>query len=201
MDTKVVDVPERGCFEVRIGDRVVGLASYHVEGDTMPLPHTEVDPSVGGRGIGTALVAGVLSAARERGLHVLPYCSFVRHYIQQHPEEIDLVADVLHVHLGLYGQFTTGAGVPPAPRGALRMRWEADGPDGLGVWTDLRGATACEVLTRPEVAAILGRLGPDPLRRGADGGLAFRRIATSRTAIGALLMDQAVLAGVGNVYR
>ena len=109
--------------------------------------------------------------------------------------------DVLHVHLGLYGAFTTGPGVPPAPRGALRMRWEGDGPDGLGAWTDLRGATTCEVLTRPEVAAILDRLGPDPLRRGADGGRAFRRIAASRTPVGALLMDQSVLAGVGNVYR
>src|SRR5215218_551137 len=92
MDAKVVDVPEKGRFEVRLDDRVVGLASYHIDGGTMTLPHTEVDPSVGGRGIGTALVAGVLDAARERGLHVLPYCSFVRHYIQQHPETIDLVA-------------------------------------------------------------------------------------------------------------
>jgi endonuclease-8 len=109
--------------------------------------------------------------------------------------------DVVHVHLGLYGTFTTGTGAPPAPRGALRMRWEGEGPDGLGVWSDLRGATACEVLTRPEVTAIVDRLGPDPLRRGADGGRAFRRIAASRTPIGALLMDQSVLAGVGNVYR
>jgi endonuclease-8 len=109
--------------------------------------------------------------------------------------------DVVHVHLGLYGTFTTGAGVPPAPKGALRMRWVADGPDGQGVWTDLRGATACEVLTRPEVRAILDRLGPDPLRRGADPGAAFRRIGGSRTPLGALLMDQSVLAGVGNVYR
>ena len=92
MDAKVVDVPEKGRFEVRIDDHVVGLASYHVDGGTMTLPHTEVDPSLGGRGIGTALVAGVLEAARERGLHVLPYCSFVRHYIQQHPETVDLVA-------------------------------------------------------------------------------------------------------------
>ena len=53
----------------------------------MTLPHTEVDPAVGGQGIGTALVAGVLDAARERGLTVLPYCSFIRHYIQQHPED------------------------------------------------------------------------------------------------------------------
>jgi predicted GNAT family acetyltransferase len=101
MDAKVVDVPEKGRFEVRIGDRVVGLASYHVDGATMTLPHTEVDPGVGGQGIGTTLVAGVLDAARERGLHVLPYCSFVRHYIQQHPEAVDLVAAEDRPHFGL----------------------------------------------------------------------------------------------------
>ena len=92
MDAKVVDVPEKGRFEIRVDDRVVGLASYHIDGTTMTLPHTEVDPSVGGQGMGTALVAGVLDAARQRGLHVLPYCSFIRHYIQQHPETLDLVA-------------------------------------------------------------------------------------------------------------
>jgi predicted GNAT family acetyltransferase len=101
MDTKVVDVPEKGRFEVRVDDRVVGLASYHVDDTTMALPHTEVDPSMGGRGIGTVLVAGVLDAARDRGLHVLPYCSFVRHYIQQHPETIDLVATENRPNFGL----------------------------------------------------------------------------------------------------
>ena len=101
MDTTVVDVPEKGRFEVRIGERVVGLASYHVEGSSMTLPHTEVDPSVGGRGIGTTLVAGVLSAARERGLTVLPYCSFIRHYIQRHPQYMDLVRGDDRPHFGL----------------------------------------------------------------------------------------------------
>jgi uncharacterized protein len=101
METSVVDVPERGRFEIRLGDRVVGLASYHVENGTMTLPHTEVDPGMGGRGFGTQLVAGVLSAARERGLHVLPYCSFVRHYIQQHPEDVELVAEEDRPHFGL----------------------------------------------------------------------------------------------------
>jgi endonuclease VIII len=109
--------------------------------------------------------------------------------------------DTLHVHLGLYGTFTSGTGTPPTPRGALRMRWEGAGPDGTGVWADLRGATVCEVLAEPEVATVLARLGPDPLRPKADPGLAHRRITRSRTAIGALLMDQTVLAGVGNVYR
>ena len=101
METKVVDVPDRGRFEVLLGDRVVGLASYHVDGDTMTLPHTEVDPSMGGRGLGTTLVAAVLDAARERGLHVLPYCSFVRRYIQQHAELVDLVAEGDREHFGL----------------------------------------------------------------------------------------------------
>jgi formamidopyrimidine-DNA glycosylase len=109
--------------------------------------------------------------------------------------------DTLHVHLGLYGTFTGGTGSAPTPRGALRMRWEGTGPDGSGAWADLRGPTACEVLAAPEVATILARLGPDPLRPRADPLVAHRRIARSRTAIGALLMDQSVLAGVGNVYR
>jgi len=101
METSVVDVPEKGRFEIRVGDRVVGLASYHVDNGTMTLPHTEVDPAMGGRGLGTALVSGVLAAARERGLHVLPYCSFVRRYIQQHPEDVDLVAEDDRPHFGL----------------------------------------------------------------------------------------------------
>ena len=104
MEPTVVDVPERGRFEVRVGERVVGLASYHVDNGLMTLPHTEVDPSMGGRGLGKLLVAGVLDAARERGLHVLPYCSFIRHYIQQHPEYVELVREADRPHFGLATQ-------------------------------------------------------------------------------------------------
>lgn len=103
---------------------------------------------------------------------------------------------IVHVHLGLFGGYTAGSGDPPVPRGALRMRWVAD-----GYWTDLRGATACEVLSPVEVEAILARLGPDPLRPRADGRAAYARIARSRAPIAALLMDQTVLSGVGNVFR
>ena len=93
MDITVIDVPARGRFEIRVDDRVVGLASYHVDGDVMTLPHTEIDPSMSGRGLGTTLVREVLAAARSRQLHVLPYCSFVRKYLHDHPEDIDLVAE------------------------------------------------------------------------------------------------------------
>jgi endonuclease-8 len=102
----------------------------------------------------------------------------------------------LHVHLGLYGKFTVGALPAPEPRGALRLRLLADGH-----WVDLRGPTACELMEPPEVDAVRDRLGPDPLRRDARPDLAFDRLSRSRVAIGALLMDQSVIAGIGNVYR
>jgi endonuclease-8 len=82
------------------------------------------------------------------------------------------------------------------PVGALRLRLETD-----DVWMDLRGATACELMDPPDIAALLARLGPDPLRADADPRRAWLRLSRSKTAIGALLMDQKVLAGVGNVYR
>ena len=102
----------------------------------------------------------------------------------------------LHVHLGLYGSWTFGSAPAPAPRGALRVRLE-----NTTSYADLRGATACEVFTGAERDAVLARLGPDPLRPRVRSDMAWSRISTSRSAIGLLLMDQAVLAGVGNVYR
>lgn len=97
----VEDAPMRGRFEVMVDGEVVGMASYHVEGDVMTLPHTEVSPAVAGRGIGTTLVAAVLASARERHLAVLPYCSFVRHYLQTHPADQDLVRPDDRPHFGL----------------------------------------------------------------------------------------------------
>ena len=104
---------------------------------------------------------------------------------------------VVHVHLGLYGKFTQHLGDDVAePRGQVRMRMVAD-----GAWADLRGAIACEVLTEGEVDTLRGRLGSDPLRRDTDPETAWRRISRSRAPLATLLMDQSVIAGVGNVYR
>jgi endonuclease-8 len=115
----------------------------------------------------------------------------------------------VHVHLGLYGKLGVYDGPAPPPVGQVRLRLvhdpaEADrssgGRDGAA-YADLRGATACELVTGPERKAIVARLGPDPLRTDADPGLAWERVRRSRVAVGALLMDQSVVAGVGNVYR
>jgi endonuclease-8 len=103
---------------------------------------------------------------------------------------------VVHVHLGLIGAFAIGVTPAPEPVGAVRLRLEND-----TAYADLRGATTCELIDAAKRAAILAKLGPDPLRDDADPDRAYARIHKSRKPIGALLMDQTVLAGVGNVYR
>ena len=110
--------------------------------------------------------------------------------------------DVVHVHLGLYGRFDVHRDVTevPDPVGQVRLRLVTSDDSGAA-YADLRGATACELLTPPERDAVLARLGPDPLRPDADPGLAWERIRRSRAPIGGLLMDQSVVAGIGNVYR
>ncbi|WP_052851008.1 Fpg/Nei family DNA glycosylase [Streptomyces avicenniae] len=102
----------------------------------------------------------------------------------------------VHIHLGLYGKVAFGDGPPPPPVGQLRLRlWNDTGH------AELRGPTTCTLITDAEKRAVEDRLGPDPLRPDADPEAAWRRVHASRTSIAALLMDQKVVAGVGNVYR
>jgi endonuclease-8 len=63
------------------------------------------------------------------------------------------------------------------------------------------GATECALIDPLVRDAIVARLGPDPLRRDARPAAAFAKLGRRRTPIGAALMDQSVLAGIGNVYR
>ena len=87
---------------------------------------------------------------------------------------------------------------PPDPVGQVRVRLLND-----TVCADLRGPTACEVLTPGEVDAVIQRLGPDPANANteAERQRFVERAGRKRTPIGLVLMDQSVVAGIGNVYR
>lgn len=102
----------------------------------------------------------------------------------------------VHVHLGLIGSFAVLPGPPQPPVGQVRLRLV-----GPRAYADLRGATQCALIGAERREAVLAKLGADPLRPDSDPESAWRRISRSDRPIGDLLMDQTVLAGVGNVYR
>ncbi|MFJ9414064.1 Fpg/Nei family DNA glycosylase [Streptomyces sp. NPDC101227] len=102
----------------------------------------------------------------------------------------------IHIHLGLFGKLGFGGAPAPPPTDTVRLRIASP-----SAHADLRGPTTCALITDAEKQAIHDRLGPDPLRPQDDGARAWQRISRSRTTIAALLLDQKIIAGVGNVYR
>ncbi len=112
---------------------------------------------------------------------------------------------VVHIHLGLIGKLLVVPGLDgelePEPVGQVRLRISASGDGRLPAYADLRGATRCALVTPEQRDSVVARLGPDPLRADADPERAWRRISRSDRPIGDLLMDQEVVAGVGNVFR
>jgi len=130
---------------------------------------------------------------------------------------------VLRVHLGIYGAWSvhgvsethslgaprkvlaeeglrqiTAEDFPPEPVGQVRLRLMSD-----SVVADLRGPTACEVMTPEEASQWASTLGPDPLV-GEDGPNRDRfieRMSKTSTPVGVALMNQKIVSGIGNVYR
>lgn len=91
VDIRVIDVPERSRFEVRVDGDVAGYSEYRRRPGLIAFIHTLVDPRFEGRGLGSKLVREALSEARSEDLLVLPFCPFVRAYIARHSEYLDLV--------------------------------------------------------------------------------------------------------------
>jgi formamidopyrimidine-DNA glycosylase len=107
---------------------------------------------------------------------------------------------VLHVHLGLIGKWFRRTpdddGALPDPTATTRLRLATD-----DVGWDLIGPMLADVITPPEKKAVMAKLGPDPLRTDADPERMWARLQRSEKPIGLLLMEQDVVAGIGNVYR
>lgn len=102
----------------------------------------------------------------------------------------------VHVHLGLYGWFYLSKNPNKKPKDSTRLRLQHD----IYI-SDLVAPTACELLDDAGVSAIKKRLGPDPIHDDADPEQAWKKIVKSKRTIAGLLMDQSVIAGIGNVYR
>jgi uncharacterized protein len=97
----VADAPERGQFEITVDGQRAGFAAYQRLSKVIAFTHTEIDDSYEGQGLGTRLVSFALDNARGEGLDVLPYCPFVRSWIERHPDYLDLVPERRRSEFGL----------------------------------------------------------------------------------------------------
>lgn len=91
MDSEVRNNEAEHRYELEV-DGEVAIAEYRLRPGRISFTHTEVPDALEGRGIGKKLVKAALDDARARGLKVVPICPFVKHYIDAHPEERDLLA-------------------------------------------------------------------------------------------------------------
>ena len=92
MATEVRHAPEASRYEIRKDGRVVGIAEYVDRGDVLVFHHTEIAAPRRGDGLGAELVRGALDDVRARGGRIVPTCSYVAEFVDEHPEYRDLVA-------------------------------------------------------------------------------------------------------------
>ncbi|MEO3937265.1 DNA-formamidopyrimidine glycosylase family protein [Dermatophilaceae bacterium Soc4.6] len=168
------------------------------EGHTVHRLARSVTRRFGGHEVSSSSPQGRFAAGAERldGLVLRRGEAWGKHLLVR----FDDLDERVHVHLGLYGKMGYRNLEPdgPVPPPVGQVRWRLVSDTSLA---DLRGPTACELLAPEAVDALLDRLGPDPLRADADPDRAWQRIRRSRSAVATLLMDQSVVAGIGNVYR
>lgn len=104
VDDAVVDirhVPGASRFEVVVDGAVAGFAAYRREGDAFAFTHTEVSDEYEGRGLASRLVRAALETVAADDGTVLPYCPFVRSYLQRHRDLAHLVPAARRGEFGL----------------------------------------------------------------------------------------------------
>ena len=89
----IADAADRERYEIYVDGELAGFTEYKTRPGIIAFIHTEVDEGLQGRGLGERLIGYALDDARGRGLAVLPFCPFVRSFIQSHPDYVDLVPE------------------------------------------------------------------------------------------------------------
>lgn len=103
MAETITDDPDRRQFELHVDGELAALITYGRKGTMLALTHTETRPGFERRGYAKKLVEHVLATAREEGTAILPFCPYVRQYLVDHPDQIDLVPEHYHAHFDLVG--------------------------------------------------------------------------------------------------
>jgi formamidopyrimidine-DNA glycosylase len=168
------ELPEVETYRARLEPRLLGRTfervRVHDHRLTMPLEPAEVEAELEGERV---------ASVERRGKYLL-----VRF-------ESGLA---LVVHLRMTGGF------PEQPASHERAVIELDDGSGLA-YRDVRRFGTWHVLAPSELDEYLGaRLGPEPLGPRFTAGFLGERLARRRAPLKAVLLDQRVVAGMGNIY-
>jgi predicted GNAT family acetyltransferase len=98
---EIADAPERERYELSLDGEVAGFSAYRLRPELIAFVHTEVDERFQGRGLADQLIRFALEDARARGLAVLPFCPFVKAFIERHPDFAELVPEGFRSQFGL----------------------------------------------------------------------------------------------------
>lgn len=89
----IADNPAASRFEISVDGALAGFVTYHDSKAGRALNHTEVEDGFEGMGLASQLIRYVLDDARAKGMKVLPFCPFVRAFIERHADYLDLVTE------------------------------------------------------------------------------------------------------------
>jgi formamidopyrimidine-DNA glycosylase len=107
---------------------------------------------------------------------------------------------LLLLHLGMSGRLTVGSKTLPAgPHDHVLLTLD----DGAVIrFNDARRFGTIDYLRRDEAARhpLLAGLGPEPLEENFDGAYLTAKLAGKSTPIKSALLDQRIVAGLGNIY-
>lgn len=90
-DLEVVDRRDEERFEGYLDGELVGVIEYRQTDDGIVAEHTEVGEDHEGRGLASQLVGGMIQQLSDSGRTLKPECSYVRSWLDRHPDEADAV--------------------------------------------------------------------------------------------------------------
>lgn len=163
------------------------------EGHTIHLAARDQTKALGGQRVDVSSPQGRFAAGARLvdGTELRTVEAWGKHLFYRFADE-----RTVHVHLGLFGKWWRHSPPPPETHRQVRLRLA-----GERAVFDLTGPTACDVVDPDGVDAILARLGPDPIRIDADPERVWARLSRRSGPVGVAIMDQSLIAGVGNVFR
>lgn len=92
MEIMHTDNGKKGRFFACDNKEEMGEMTYRWSNDyEIIIDHTGVNPSYEGQGVGKALFMQAVGFARERNLHIIPVCPFVKVMFRRFPETGDVL--------------------------------------------------------------------------------------------------------------